>query len=360
MLNPESLQKIKSFIQKIDELKNEISQIDEKLSQEFDASLLEKRGKIEEKVAKFEQIKKLVNDLQEVEDIISSESDPEILTLALEEKKSIEKNLEKLLGEIEKEEEEESGRKVKKNTCIVEIRAGVGGEEAALFAADLFRMYSKFAEKMGWKIKLIYERKSDLGGIKEISFIMEGKNVYDFMINEAGVHRVQRVPITEASGRIHTSTAAVAVLEEPEDIDIKIDPKDLEIETFRASGPGGQHVNKTDSAVRVKHIPTGIVIVCQDERSQHMNREKALRLLKARLFQMEKEKLEKGILEKRKQQIGSAERSEKLRTYNFMQNRVTDHRLGVTLYRLEDVLDGDLYLLYKASQGNGEKSKNEG
>jgi peptide chain release factor 1 len=353
MLTPENLQKIKSFIQKIGELKNEISQIDEKLIQEFDASLLEKRGKIEEKVEKFEQMKKLVNDLQEVEDIISSESDPEILALALEEKKSIERNLEKLLNEIE--EEEESGRKAKRNTCIVEIRAGVGGEEAALFAADLFRMYSKFAEKMGWKIKLIYERKSDLGGIKEISFIMEGKNVYDFMINEAGVHRVQRVPITEASGRIHTSTAAVAVLEEPEDIDIKIDPKDLEIETFRASGPGGQHVNKTDSAVRVKHIPTGIVIVCQDERSQHMNKEKALRLLKARLFQIEKEKLERGILEKKKQQIGSAERSEKLRTYNFMQNRVTDHRLGVTLYRLEDILDGDLDLLYKSHQENGDK-----
>jgi peptide chain release factor 1 len=353
MLTPENLQKIKSFIQKIGELKNEISQIDEKLTQEFDASLLEKRGKIEEKVEKFEQMKKLVNDLQEVEDIISSESDPEILALALEEKKSIERNLEKLLSEIE--EEEESGRKVKRNTCIVEIRAGVGGEEAALFAADLFRMYSKFAEKMGWKIKLIYERKSDLGGIKEISFIMEGKNVYDFMINEAGVHRVQRVPLTEASGRIHTSTAAVAVLEEPEDIDIKIDPKDLEIETFRASGPGGQHVNKTDSAVRVKHIPTGIVIVCQDERSQHMNKEKALRLLKARLFQIEKEKLERGILEKKKQQIGSAERSEKLRTYNFMQNRVTDHRLGVTLYRLEDILDGDLDLLYKSHQENGDK-----
>ncbi len=353
MITPENLQKIKSFIQKIDELKNEISQIDEKLTQEFDASLLEKRGKIEEKIEKFEQMKRLVNDLQEVEDIISSESDPEILALALEEKKSIERNLEKLLGEIE---EEEIGRRVKnkKNTCIVEIRAGVGGEEAALFAADLFRMYSKFAEKMGWKIKLIYERKSDLGGIKEISFIMEGKNVYDFMINEAGVHRVQRVPLTEASGRIHTSTAAVAVLEEPEDIDIKIDPKDLEIETFRASGPGGQHVNKTDSAVRVKHIPTGIIIVCQDERSQHMNREKALRLLKARLFQIEKEKLERGILEKKKQQIGSAERSEKLRTYNFMQNRVTDHRLGVTLYRLEDILDGDLDLIYKSHQGNGD------
>ncbi len=353
MITPENLQKIKSFIQKIDELKNEISQIDEKLTQEFDASLLEKRGKIEEKIEKFEQMKRLVNDLQEVEDIISSESDPEILALALEEKKSIERNLEKLLGEIE---EEEIGRRVKnkKNTCIVEIRAGVGGEEAALFAADLFRMYSKFAEKMGWKIKLIYERKSDLGGIKEISFIMEGKNVYDFMINEAGVHRVQRVPITEASGRIHTSTAAVAVLEEPEDIDIKIDPKDLEIETFRASGPGGQHVNKTDSAVRVRHIPTGITVVCQDERSQHMNKEKALRLLKARLFQIEKEKLERGILEKKKQQIGSAERSEKLRTYNFMQNRVTDHRLGVTLYRLEDILDGDLDLIYKSHQENGD------
>jgi peptide chain release factor 1 len=355
MLSPEKLQKVKTFIQKIDELKNEILKIDEKLSQEFDASLLEKRGKIEGKAEKFEQIRKLMKDLEEVEGIISSENDPEIISLALEEKKSIEKNLEKLIQEVE-ELEEESKRK-KRDSCIVEIRAGVGGEEAALFAADLFRMYSKFAEKMGWKIKPIYERRSDLGGIKEISFIIEGKGTYDFMINEAGVHRVQRVPITEASGRIHTSTAAVAVLEEPEDIEIKIDPKDLEIETFRASGPGGQHVNKTDSAVRIRHIPTGIVVVCQDERSQHMNKEKALRLLKARLFHIEKEKLEKEIFEKKKQQIGSAERSEKLRTYNFMQNRVTDHRLGVTLYRLEDILDGDLDLLYKAYQEDNKKSK---
>ncbi|GBD02737.1 Peptide chain release factor 1 [bacterium HR19] len=332
------IEKAKTLIKNLENIKKEIEQIDLKLSSEFDQSLLEKRGKLEEKLEKLEKLKEVIKELEDVEDVIKSESDPELISLAVEEKKNLEKELSKLIGEFEQVSS--------KNSCIVEIRAGVGGEEAALFAGDLFRMYSKFADKKGWKIKMIYERGSDLGGIKEMAFIMEGKGVYDFMKNEAGVHRVQRVPVTESSGRIHTSTATVAVLEEPEDVQVNISPQDIIIETFRASGPGGQHVNKTDSAVRIKHIPTGIVVTCQEERSQHMNKEKALRLLKAKLFQIEKEKQERKILEERKQQIGSAERSEKVRTYNFMQNRVTDHRLGITIYRLDDILDGNLDLLF--------------
>jgi peptide chain release factor 1 len=335
------LEKAKTLIKDLERIKAEIEQIDLKLSSEFDQSLLEKRGKLEEKLEKLEKLKEIIKELEDVEEVIKTESDPELVSLAIDEKKNLEKELSKLIEEFEQVSS--------KNSCIVEIRAGVGGEEAALFAADLFRMYSKFADKKGWKIKMIYERRTDLGGIKEMAFIMEGKGVWDFMKNEAGVHRVQRVPITEASGRIHTSTATVAVLEEPEDIQINISPQDIIIETFRASGPGGQHVNKTDSAVRIKHIPTGIVVTCQEERSQHMNKEKALRLLKAKLFQLEKEKQERKILEERKQQIGSAERSEKVRTYNFMQNRVTDHRLGITIYRLDDILDGNLDLLVSSA-----------
>lgn len=334
------MDKLREFVEKIEELQKELQEIDRKLAEGFDQELISKRGKISEKLDLALNIKKLLSDLDEVEKLLASETDEELIALAIDEKKNIIRKL--------KEIEEELERGNEKNSCILEIRAGVGGEEAALFAADLLRMYMKFAEKKGWDFKIIYKRNSDLGGVKEVYVIVEGKGAYDILKREAGVHRVQRVPVTESSGRIHTSTATVAVLEEPEEVDVKINPQDLEIETFRASGPGGQHVNKTESAVRIKHIPTGIVVTCQEERSQHMNKERALRLLKAKLYQMEKEKRKREILEKRKTQIGSAERSEKTRTYNFMQSRVTDHVLGVTIYRLEEVLDGNLDLIYEA------------
>ena len=335
------MERIRKLIAEEPKIKKQIHEIDQKLLGKFDKDLFSKRGDLQEKLELINRAKKLLDDLSSTDEIINTESDPELIALAIEEKKKIQEELQRIERELEEEEEEG------KPTCIVEIRAGVGGEEAALFAGDLFRMYSKFAEKKGWKIKIINERKSDLGGIKEVSFIMEGKGVYNFMKGEAGVHRVQRIPVTESGGRIHTSTATVAVLEEPDEIEVKIDPRELEIETFRASGPGGQHVNKTDSAVRIKHIPTGIVVTCQDERSQHMNKEKAMRLLRAKLFKLEKEKLTKKIVEERKSQIGTGDRSEKLRTYNFTQNRVTDHRLGVTIYRLEEVLDGNLDIIYE-------------
>ncbi len=226
--------------------------------------------------------------------------------------------------------------------CIIEIRAGAGGEEAALFAAELFRMYTKYVEKRNLKWEMLSSHPTGLGGFKEIIFAVEGDSSYGLLKFESGVHRVQRVPVTEASGRIHTSTATVAVLPEVEDVEYHIEEKDLKIDTFRASGHGGQNVNKVSSAVRLTHLPTGIVVSCQDERSQHRNREKAMKILRARLLNIKKLEQEREIAQKRKEQVGTGDRSEKIRTYNFPQNRVTDHRVNVSVYNLEDVMNGDL------------------
>ena len=229
-----------------------------------------------------------------------------------------------------------------RKNVVVEIRPGTGGEEAALFAADLFRMYSRYADLKGWSTEVVNVNRTDLGGFKEIVFFVRGKWAYEFLKYEAGVHRVQRVPVTESGGRIHTSTATVAVLPEIEAVEMEIDPKDLKIETFRASGHGGQYVNKTESAVRITHIPTGIVVSIQTERSQHRNKEIALSILRSRLYQLRMSEVESERSQIRRDQIGTGERSEKIRTYNFPQNRVTDHRIGYTTYRLREILDGDL------------------
>ena len=231
---------------------------------------------------------------------------------------------------------------------IVEIRAGAGGEEASLFAAVLFRMYMRYAERKGWTTEMLSSSETGLGGFKEVIFRIEGEGAYSLLKYESGVHRVQRVPVTEASGRIHTSTATVAVLPEAEEVDVHINPDDLRIDTFRASGAGGQYVNMTDSAVRITHLPTGIVVTCQDERSQLKNRVKAMQLLRAKLYEMELKKQEDELAAERKGQIGTAERSERIRTYNYPQNRVTDHRIGLTLYKLDQILDGDLDELIEA------------
>jgi peptide chain release factor 1 len=228
-----------------------------------------------------------------------------------------------------------------KNT-FVEIRAGTGGEEAALFAAELVRMYSRYAEQLGWHVELVGSNPTGLGGLKEAILLIEGKGAYNRLRFESGVHRVQRVPETEASGRTHTSAVTVAVLPEAEEVDVDVDPKDLRIDTFCASGPGGQGVNTTHSAVRITHLPTKIVVSCQDERSQIKNKAKAMRILRARLLDQEQMKREEEIAKTRKAQVGSGDRSEKIRTYNFTQNRVTDHRVGLTLHRLEQILEGDL------------------
>ena len=225
---------------------------------------------------------------------------------------------------------------------IIEVRAGTGGEEAALFGADLLRMYTRYAERHGYKAELMNENYTEKGGVKEVVLSLQGKGAYSRMKFESGVHRVQRVPETESQGRIHTSAATVAVLPEAEDVEVDINPNDLQIDTYRSGGAGGQHVNKTESAIRIMHIPTGLVVQCQDERSQHKNRDKAMRVLKSRLLELYQSKAAEAEADERKSQVGSGDRSERIRTYNFPQSRVTDHRIGLTLYKLEAFLDGDM------------------
>ncbi len=290
-------------------------------------------------VEKLREFKKVSNDMEDARELMSS-GDEEMKTLAQAEfeelkarKPALEDELKLML--IPKDPRDEKN-------VILEIRAGTGGDEAALFAATLFRMYSKYAEARRWKVEVVDSSPTGIGGFKEIIATIEGKGAYSRLKYESGVHRVQRVPATEASGRIHTSAATVAVLPEVEDVDVKIEQKDLRVDTFCASGPGGQGVNTTYSAVRIVHIPTGITVQCQDERSQIKNRAVAMKVLRARLYESQIEAIEKERAQDRKSQVGSGDRSERIRTYNFPQTRVTDHRIGLTLYRLNAVVEGDL------------------
>lgn len=308
-------------------------------------ALARRHSQLEPVVAKYREYRKTAGDIEEAKSLVYG-TDPDMAELARDELSEKEPLLGKLEQEIKilllpKDPNDEK-------SVIMEIRGGAGGEEAALFAADLFRMYTRFAEREGWKTEVLDYNETGIGGYKEIIFRIDGNGVYSKLKFDSGVHRVQRVPATEAGGRVHTSTATVAVLPEAEDVDVEINTEDLKIDTYRSSGAGGQYVNMTDSAVRITHVPTGIVVTCQDERSQLKNRVKAMAYLRAKLYDAELRKQNEELASERRGQIGTGDRSERIRTYNFSQNRITDHRIGVTLYKLDQYLDGDLYDLIEA------------
>lgn len=334
------LDKLQALEEKYEELTREMSDPDIFNDPQAYNKLAKAHADLGEIVGKYREYRQVLQDLEDAELMLDEPQDEDFAAMLNEEIERLSEAKEKLQGELQvlllpKDPNDDKN-------VIVEIRAGTGGEEAALFAGTLFRMYSRYAEDQRWKVDMLSSNATELGGFKEVIFVIEGQGAYSRLKFESGVHRVQRIPATEAGGRIHTSTATVAVLPEAEEVELHIDPNDLKIDVYRSSGPGGQSVNTTDSAVRVTHLPTGLVVACQDEKSQHKNKEKALKILRARLYDQLQEEAEREQAAVRRSQVGTGDRSERIRTYNFPQGRVTDHRINLTLYKLDLVVDGDL------------------
>lgn len=332
--------KLKDLEERFEKIEKEMANPETVRDVEKYKKLAKEYNELKETVTLFREWKRLLEEEKKIQSLIEEEKDEELRILARDEAKALARRRAEIESRIRDELLKKDEKEVR--SMFLEIRAGTGGEEAALFASELLSAYLKYAEKKRWKTEIVNLSLSDLGGVKEGIVLIESKEAYNLLRYESGVHRVQRVPVTEAQGRIHTSTVTVAVLPEPEETEVIINPDDLRIDVFRASGPGGQHVNKTESAVRITHIPTGIVVTCQDEKSQHKNKAKAMRVLRARLKEMLEREKEKELSEERRRQVGTGERSEKIRTYNFPQGRVTDHRIGLTIYKIQDIMEGDL------------------
>jgi len=336
-----------SVVAKLEEMTHRFSEVEELIADpgvlkdpKRYKELMQEHAHLTEIVAAYREYREMLRQLEEARAVAQDESDAEMQEMAAQEVEDLEERLETVSQRIRLllvPKDPLDGKDI-----IMEIRAGTGGDEASLFAADLYRMYNRYAEKHRWKMEVITSSPTEVGGFKEITFSVSGKEVFGNLKYESGVHRVQRVPSTESGGRIHTSAVSVAVLPEAEETDIQLKNEELRIDVFRSSGPGGQSVNTTDSAVRVTHLPTGLGVSCQDEKSQHKNKAKALRVLKARLYEIEEQKKQQERASARKGQIGSGDRSERIRTYNFPQNRVTDHRINLTLYKLDSVMQGEL------------------
>src|SRR6267378_4254293 len=334
------LERLDAIEEKYEELTRQLSDRELLADQSKYTKVTRQHRELEAIVTKYRELKELDRGIRETREMLAGDEDAEMVSLAQSELGELEQRVATIETELKvlllpKDPNDEKN-------VILEIRAGTGGDEASLFAADIMRMYSRYAERQGWRVQVLDAAESGIGGVKEAILLIEGNRVYSKLKHESGVHRVQRVPQTEASGRIHTSAITVAVLPEAEEVDVKIDPKDLRIDTFCSSGPGGQSVNTTYSAVRITHIPTNTVVSMQDEKSQIKNREKAMRVLRARLQELEERKQHEAVASERRSMVGSGDRSEKIRTYNFKENRVTDHRIGLTIHQLDQVMAGNL------------------